>query len=320
MKSRLVSIIIPTYNRAHLVVEAIRSAANQSYREKQIIVIDDGSEDNTTQIVAQFEDVEYYRQENKGQAAARNLGLSYAKGEYIASLDSDDVWEDDFLTHGVECLEKHDLDFVFLNWTGTDGKENCMNAWERENKWEKLELKHDADWRFLESEQLRRVFLVGCPAPSSSVVFRRSSLASSWNEQMLMADDWLLILEMIVSKPCRAAFTLKPHWLKRVLGDNIYDGRDILEITVNALSDEKLMAKRLNPKLTSAEKAILRKRLGCYYLNCERLKLKFEGFSKGTVFGIAHAFAVTPVGISFYVMEMIINSIKLHIKTLLSNE
>lgn len=320
MKSRLVSIIIPTYNRAHLVAEAIRSAVNQGYREKQIIVIDDGSEDNTPQVVAQFEGIEYYRQENKGQGAARNRGLSYAKGEYIASLDSDDVWDSDFLTNCVECLEKHNLDFVFSNWLGTDGKENSMNAWERENRWEKLDLKRDSDWRLLESEQLRRVFLEGCPAPSSSVLLRRSSLATSWNEQMMMADDWLLILEMIVSKPCRAAFTLKPHWLKRVLGDNIYDGRDILEITVNALYDEQLMAKRLNPKLTSAEKAILRRRLGCHYLNCERLKWRFEGFSKGTVSGIVHAFAVTPVGISFYIMEMIINSIKLHIRTLLSNE
>ena len=155
MPDKLVSIIIPTFNRASPVVEAIRSAQNQSYPAKQIIVVDDGSQDDTPQIAARFTGIEYYRQENKGQAAARNLGLSYAKGEYIASLDSDDIWYSGFLTEAVKCIEKHNLDFVFLNWIGTDGNENFIDAWERQKKWRQLELERDSDWLFLDSEHFK---------------------------------------------------------------------------------------------------------------------------------------------------------------------
>lgn len=319
MTDKLVSIIIPTFNRASLVVEAIRSAQAQSYPAKQIIVVDDGSWDDTAQVVAQFTGIEYYRQENKGQAAARNLGLSYAKGEYIATLDSDDIWYVEFLTDSVECLERHNLDFVFLNWISTSGKENFLDSMDRQKNWQKLKLERNSDWFMLNSEHLRRIFLEGCPSPSSSLLMRRSSLISSWNEQMIMADDWFLILEMVISKPCRAAFTLSPHWLKRVFDDNIYDGRDILEITINGLIDEQLMAHRLNPQLRSAEKRIIRKRWACYHLNRERLKWKFEGVSKKTFSGVVSAFTLAPIGISLHLMKMFIIHIKHYIKTLLSS-
>ena len=317
MPQKLVSIIIPTFNRASLVVEAIRSAQNQTYPAKQIIVVDDGSQDETSQIVAQFTEIEHYHQENKGQAAARNLGLSYAEGEYIASLDSDDIWYSDFLTEAVECIEKYNLDFVFLNWVSTDGEVNFIDSWKQQKRWQQLGLEREEGWFFLDSEHLRSIFLRGCPAPSSSLLIRRSSLASSWNEQMIMADDWLLSLDMIVTKPCRAAFTLTPHWIKRVFGDNIYDGRDMLEITKNALIDERLMLKHLNPHLNSAEKYIIRKRLANYCLNCEWLIWKTEGISKRTFSGIFTALTIAPMGISFQIIKIIINYIRCSIKNLL---
>src|SRR4028119_1689353 len=101
MHQKLVSVIIPTYNRAHLIVKAIQSVKAQSYSPIQIIVVDDGSEDSTAEEIAKFENVEYYHQDNKGQGAARNLGLNNARGEYIASLDSDDIWHEDFLRVAV---------------------------------------------------------------------------------------------------------------------------------------------------------------------------------------------------------------------------
>jgi glycosyltransferase involved in cell wall biosynthesis len=316
MTHKLVSIIIPTFNRAHLVVEAIRSVQAQSYPTKQIIVIDDGSQDDTMQVVAQFEGVKYYRQENRGQAAARNLGLRYAKGEYIASLDSDDVWHREFLTDSVKCLEKHDLDFVFLNWTSADGKESFLDSWERNKEWQKFIVKRDADWFLLDPEQLRRLFLKGCPSPSSSLLLRRSSLVAAWNEDMIAADDWCLILEMVLSKPCCAAFTLSSYWLKRVFGDNVYDGRNALEVTRNSLHDDQLMAQRFSSQLTSAERYILRERLACHYFKFGRLNWKCESFPKNLFLGVAAAFALTPVGASFHITKKFINYIKYHMKTL----
>lgn len=311
MKQKMVSVIIPTYNRASLVVEAIRSAQAQSYPAKQIIVIDDGSEDNTAQVVAQFQGIEYYRQENKGQAGARNLGLHYAKGEYLASLDSDDVWNENFLTDSVNCLEKHDLDFVFLNWRSSDGQENFLDFWERKKKWRNFTENQDDHWFLLNPEQVRRLFLETCPAPSSSLLLRRSSLVSKWNEEMIIADDWFLILELVIAKPCRAAFTLSPYWLKRVFNDNIYDGKELLEITRSlGLHDERIMAQRFNSQLTQEEKNILRERLVHHHLNFGRLSWKFEGVSKNVLIGIAAAFALAPVGFGFYITKILIDHIK----------
>jgi len=93
----LVSVIIPTYNRAALVPLAIQSALNQTHQNLEIIVIDDGSTDNTKEAVESIAEqdsrVKYLRHDtNKGVAAARNTGIMQARGEYIAFLDSDSQW------------------------------------------------------------------------------------------------------------------------------------------------------------------------------------------------------------------------------------
>ena len=94
-KSPTVSVIIPTYNRAHLVGWAIQSVLDQTYQDFEIIVVDDGSNDNTKGVVKSFKDsrVCYVRHEqNEGGAAARNTGIKVAQGKYIAFQDSDDEW------------------------------------------------------------------------------------------------------------------------------------------------------------------------------------------------------------------------------------
>jgi GT2 family glycosyltransferase len=89
-----VSVIIPTYQRAHQVANSIRSALDQTHGDLEILVIDDGSTDGTREVVASIDDprVSYHWQENGGLPAARNRGLDEATGDYIALLDSDDVW------------------------------------------------------------------------------------------------------------------------------------------------------------------------------------------------------------------------------------
>jgi glycosyltransferase involved in cell wall biosynthesis len=316
MKQKLVSVIIPTYNRAHSVVDAIQSVKNQSYAAVQIIIVDDGSQDNTAKVIAQFQDVEYYYQENKGQGAARNLGLQYAKGEYVASLDSDDIWQPDFLAQSVKCLEKHDLDFVFLNWKSSNGKESFLDLWDRQEKWQKYITEKDDDWLMIDASRLRRLFLSICPAPTSSFLLRRSSV-NLWNEEVIAADDWFLILDMVVSKPCRAGFNLSHYWLKRVFNDNIYDGREIMEVTENLLHDDQLMSRYLYSNLTFPEKYIFRKRLACNHFNFGRLKWKRENNSKIAVKNIAKAFSLEPFGVCFYILEVFVNSFKYRMQTLL---
>ncbi len=92
-KLPLVSVIIPTYNRAKLVCRAIDSALNQTYKNIEIIVVDDGSKDNTREVLAAYgEKIKNLYKENGGESSARNFGIQRAGGEYLAFLDSDDQW------------------------------------------------------------------------------------------------------------------------------------------------------------------------------------------------------------------------------------
>src|SRR5262245_39849002 len=88
-----VSVIIPTFNRSKLVVNAIRSVLCQTNRDYEIIVVDDGSTDNTAQALTPYMDrIRYVSQANLGTSAAKNSGLQLARGKWISILDSDDCW------------------------------------------------------------------------------------------------------------------------------------------------------------------------------------------------------------------------------------
>lgn len=100
-----VSVVIPTYNRAHLLVECLSSVLSQSFRDFEIIVIDDGSTDNTREMISTLP-VTYIWQENQGPPAAFNKGIEQAKGEYIAILGSDDTLLNNALAKGVEVLDQ----------------------------------------------------------------------------------------------------------------------------------------------------------------------------------------------------------------------
>lgn len=113
-----VSVIIPTYNRSRLLQEAIDSVLNQTYRNFEIIVVDDGSTDDTEQQIRRYgSDVIYVKQKNAGVNAARNNAISRTQSEYIALLDNDDLWLDFKLELQVKLLEEHrDVGFVFSDF------------------------------------------------------------------------------------------------------------------------------------------------------------------------------------------------------------
>jgi glycosyltransferase involved in cell wall biosynthesis len=100
-----VSVVIPAYNAARYLADAIESVLAQSYKDVEILVVDDGSTDDTPSVATHYEGVvRYIRQDNQGVAAARNRGIGESRGRYVAFLDADDVWETAKLEHQVQAL------------------------------------------------------------------------------------------------------------------------------------------------------------------------------------------------------------------------
>lgn len=114
-ENKLISVIIPTYNRANFLPEAIESVNNQNYQNLEIIIVDDGSTDNTKDVISTLNEprIKYIYQENKGPAAARNTGIKKAKGEIIGFLDSDDLWPENKLNSQLsELIDNKNIEII----------------------------------------------------------------------------------------------------------------------------------------------------------------------------------------------------------------
>jgi glycosyltransferase involved in cell wall biosynthesis len=125
MPTGLVSIVLPTFNRAALLGETIQSVLNQTYQNWELLIIDDGSTDDTREEVAKLNDqrIKYFSIEHSGIIGrARNVGVSRASGDYIAFLDSDDIWEIDKLEFQMAEFEKHPNAFFILGLGDQFGK------------------------------------------------------------------------------------------------------------------------------------------------------------------------------------------------------
>ena len=126
-KNIKLSVIIPTYNDSKHIKNSIDSVLGQSFKDLEIIIIDDGSTDNTKDILKTYIEsnkIIYLYQENKGQLHAKNNGILVAKGNYLAFLDSDDEWIDnDKLTKQVNFLDKNP-EYVLIGTSGVVVDEN----------------------------------------------------------------------------------------------------------------------------------------------------------------------------------------------------
>ncbi len=127
-----VSIVVPLFEKAAYVERAIASILAQRSRSFEVIVVDDGSTDGGADLIAGGQRVRVVRQENAGPGAARNRGIAEARGEYIAFLDADDVWEPDYLEFAVAALDAHpDVAAVTSGWRLDPGGIDARSAWTR---------------------------------------------------------------------------------------------------------------------------------------------------------------------------------------------
>jgi glycosyltransferase involved in cell wall biosynthesis len=111
------SVIIPTYNRADFISDTINSVLNQTHQNFELIIIDDGSTDNTNIIIKNFQQtdnrIKYFYQENKGRCIARNKGIKEAKAQWICFLDSDDIFLDNHLHIFANLINKYPFHYAF---------------------------------------------------------------------------------------------------------------------------------------------------------------------------------------------------------------
>lgn len=120
----LVSVVIPTYNRAHSIERAVRSVLAQTYTAWELIIVDDGSTDGTTEVLSRFGDtIRVIHQLNAGPSAARNAGIRAAKGELVAFLDSDDEWLSEKLEHQVQLMHSSNVILSATNCRSKDQPE-----------------------------------------------------------------------------------------------------------------------------------------------------------------------------------------------------
>lgn len=159
----MVSVVIPTFNRASMVGDAIQSVLRQTHAEREIIVVDDGSDDDTPAVLAKFgRGINVIRQGNAGAGVARNRAIDTARGDLVAFLDSDDEWLDFKLELQVAILAaRRDLDFLFTEFLvrrEQDGKVLHGGA----RRWHSRGI----DWHVLFSEaQTFRDLGVACSRP-----------------------------------------------------------------------------------------------------------------------------------------------------------
>jgi len=199
-----VSVIIPTFNRANLIPVAIKSVINQTYHAFELIIVDDGSIDNTKEVVSSLrkdERIRYIWQENQERAVARNTGITASRGEYISFLDSDDEYLPNKLTAQISVLEENpDIGIVFGGCIESDE----TGEYSREIK----------PWIYHPSpEYSLKEWLFSSPIYFSVSMVRRTCLERTalFDPQIKRAEDIDLMFRLIYSG-CKPAWVKEPVW------------------------------------------------------------------------------------------------------------
>jgi glycosyltransferase involved in cell wall biosynthesis len=198
-----VSVVIRTYNRAHSVGEAIRSALEQTYSHFEIIVVDDGSTDATAEVLRSFGDrrVRVVRHEcNRGVGAACNTGIAEASGDFVAWLDSDDVWFPEKLGRQVEFLRRHrEIDAVFSDVCVREQDGDVPSLIEHIEAFQKcLEGKKRGSEVVISQREMYLCLLQEVPIKPTALMLRRSVFPKTgmFDERAHSGEDWEFLLRL----------------------------------------------------------------------------------------------------------------------------
>ena len=184
-----VSVIVPTYNCALYISQAIESGLKQTHKNVEIIVVDDGSTDDTCQIIRVYEQkglIKYIYQENKGLPGARNTGILKAKGEFIVFLDADDELNKNMISKCLETVQRENTDWCIIDILRIENAKSGLKEEIRRSNIPNKEIKK----KILEEDFIR-----------SAPFFKKDTLfeASLYDENMRNREDWDINIRMIMA-------------------------------------------------------------------------------------------------------------------------
>jgi glycosyltransferase involved in cell wall biosynthesis len=221
-----VSVVIPTYNRAHTVGEAVASVLAQHLGDLELIVVDDGSTDATGDVLARVHDprLRYLAGRHAGVAAARNLGVAHACADLIAFLDSDDLWHPDKLAREVAFLDRHpEAAAVFSDLEKLDGG-RAYPSFMRETSVLGARLRGGAcpDGLVFSIREMRLILLEEVPVKPSALTLRRSVFerAGGFDERWSSSEDWEFLLRL--ARDHRLGYLDRPLAVLRVGADSLH--------------------------------------------------------------------------------------------------
>ncbi|MBK4732785.1 glycosyltransferase [Oxynema sp. CENA135] len=182
----LISVIIPAYNAENTIQETLKSVFKQTFTDFEVIVIDDGSQDATVELISNINDprFRFFSYSNSGQGASRNRGLSHANGEYIAFLDADDLWTYDKLEAQLAALQAHPEAGVAYSWS------DCID--------ENSEFLRRGGHLTVNGNVYTNLLLVNFLENGSNPLIRRSAIdeVGDFDESLPPAEDWDLYLRL----------------------------------------------------------------------------------------------------------------------------
>ena len=220
----LVSVVLPTFNRAHTINEAIQSIQAQTHSNWELIIIDDGSTDNTSEIVQLIDDnrIKYYKTTNGGASRARNVGMQKSSGDWILYVDSDDAIYDFAIETMLEALhERPDAMFALSR------SKRVLELYE-----EGTLVKSQDDTNDMSDEfTIQDIFDRNAGFSSTGIMHRRSTFTKGgvvWDEGLPMMEDWDFLLCLGEAYPDGFVYvpTILQTYVQRYGSNNIVSGTE----------------------------------------------------------------------------------------------
>jgi glycosyltransferase involved in cell wall biosynthesis len=287
-----VSVIIRAYNRGYIIQEAIASALGQTYPAFEIVVVDDGSTDDTSEVVDQLrtDRIRYIKHDtNRGVSAAGNTGIKASTGDVVAHLDTDDLWQPEMLTRLVAFLDHHpEVGAVFcdVEVVRKDGSSSSLVSGAR--AFQRLLASHiplnGDEWIFTERE-MHMCLLEEVPIAPPAALIRRSVLdqVGGYDEKWLSGEDWELYLR--IAKHYRFGYLNQMLTTVRVLEDSTLarfweTDKDSLR---RLISREKHALRGDREARRAANRAIAQfeNDLGWVYLHSDRRAKSISAYCRG---------------------------------------